>query len=239
MRLIVDSHTHTIASGHAYSTILENAREAGTKGLEIMVMADHGPAMEGTTGIAHFWNLKAVPRNLFGVKVIKGAESNIINMDGSLDIPEEILGRLEFVIAALHDVTITATTREEHTEAFISALKNPFVDTIAHPGNPQFPCDIDRVVRAAGDYNKLIEINNHSFLSRKGSTDNCREFVRSCKRHSVRITCASDSHFCYDVGKLDIVKEMLDEEGFPEELVVCSKADRFEEYLAERKKRIK
>ncbi len=239
MKLIVDSHTHTMASGHAYSTIQECAREAGLKGMEMFAMTDHGPAMEGTTGIAHFWNLKAIPNNIYGVRVVKGTEANITDWTGKMDIPDFILKRLDFVIAALHDVTITPMTAEEHTEALVAALKNPLVDTIAHPGNPIFPVDIERVVKTAAEYGKLIEINNHSFLGRKGSGENCREFVKSCIRHGTRITCGSDAHFSFDVGRLDIVQSLLEEENVPEELVICSSLSRFEAYLEERGKRLK
>jgi putative hydrolase len=238
LKLTVDSHTHTLASGHAYSTIQECAREAADKGIRLIAMTDHGPAIEGTTGIAHFWNLKIIPDEIYGVRIIKGVEANIIDWSGKLDLPDGILSRLDFVIAGLHDVSITPASVEEHTEAMLAAYKNPLVDTVAHPGNPVFSVDIDRVVKAAAENGKLIEINNHSFTGRKGSTDNCRMFVKCCKKYGARITCGSDAHISFNVGVLDIVKTLLEEEGIPEEQVVCSSAERFMAYLEERRKRL-
>jgi len=64
----------------------------------------------------------------------------------------------------------------------INVLKNPYVDAIAHPGNPQFPLDIEKVVRAAKENGKFIELNNHSFVTRKGLrriAKNLQESVKS------------------------------------------------------------
>lgn len=237
MKLVVDTHTHTVSSGHAYSTVQENAREAGLNGMEIFAVTDHGPSLKGAPSLLHFWNLKAIPDTIYGVRVIKGAEANIIEYSGQTDIPDEVLKKLEFVIASFHDITIVPSTTEEHTNALIKVLENPYIDAIAHPGNPTFPIDIDRVVRAAAKHNKLIEINNHSFSVRKGSDLNCRNFIYKCKEHGVRITCGSDAHISFNVGKLDIVKAMLEEADMPEELVISSSAERFEAYLKERKDR--
>ncbi len=54
MKIVIDTHTHTIASGHAYSTVLENALAAKNKGLELLCITDHAPEMPGapTTGIS-------------------------------------------------------------------------------------------------------------------------------------------------------------------------------------------
>jgi len=236
--LIIDSHTHTLASGHAYSTITECAREAAANGVRMFAMTDHGPAMQGASDEVHFWNLKAIPGNMYGIRIIKGAEANILDYDGKLDIQDKILKRLEFVIAGLHDVVLKPGTEEENTRALVEALKNPLVDTVAHPGNPVFPVDIDTVVKTAVEYGKPIEINNHSFISRKGSSDRCREFIRSCVKYGAMMVCGSDAHFSFGIGKMDIVKTVLEEEKVPEELVLSTSVERFEQYLVERKNRL-
>lgn len=235
MNLVVDTHTHTLASGHAYSTLQENAREASLKGIEAIAMTDHGPALEGASTLLHFWNLKVIPEFMHGVRIIKGVEANIIDYTGAIDITEECLSRLEFVNASYHDITITPGTVEEHTDGMINALKNPFIDTIAHPGNPVFQVDIDKVVRTAGEYGKLIEINNSSFIVRRGCESNCAEFLRKCKQYGVRITCGSDAHICYDIGRFDRLYEMLREVDMPEELVISTSLGKIEAFLKERK----
>lgn len=235
MNILVDAHTHSISSGHAYSTLYENTIEAEKKGIEAIVLSDHGPNLIGAPHLVYFWNLRVVPEFMNGVRVIKGVEANIIDYSGTLDVPDEYLARLEFVNVGLHEIVLKPGTIEENTNAIIGALKNPYVDTIVHPGNPRFPVDIDKVVRAAVQYNKLIEINSGSFSVRKGSEANCLEFVKKCKEHSARISCGTDAHICYDVGKFDSIYDLLDEGGVPEELIVCTSLKKMQEYLDERK----
>lgn len=235
MRLVVDTHTHTISSGHSYSTIQENAREASTKGLEAIAMTDHGPSMTGASSLLHFWNLRAIPEAIYGVRIIKGVEANIIDYSGNTDIPDDMMKQLQFVMASFHDITIKPAAIEDHTKAFVNVLKNPLIDAIAHPGNPVFEVDIDTVVRTAAEYGKLIEINNHSFDVRKGSELNCREFVRKCRKYGTKITCGSDAHISFNIGVFDKVQALLVENDMPEELIICTSLDKVERFLKERK----
>ncbi|TCL66526.1 putative hydrolase [Hydrogenispora ethanolica] len=238
MQLVVDTHTHTLVSGHAYSTVQENARAAKAKGLAMMAMTDHGPAMPGAPTWVYFENLKVIPPLLEGVRIIKGAEVNITDYQGRLDIPDTTLRKLDFAIASLHDLCLIPAGIEENTAAMIHVLRNPYIDGLAHPGNPQFPVAIDRVVAAAKQYHKLIELNNHSFTARAGSAPNCREFAVQCKAAGVRVICGSDAHFSTGVGEFDHVRRLLETVAMPEELMLNASAPRFEAYLQERKERI-
>ncbi len=238
MRLLVDTHTHTLSSGHAYSTVQELAAGAADKGIEMFAVTDHGPALEGAPTLLHFWNLKVIPEKIRGVRVLKGVEVNITDYSGKCDVPDALLKKLDFVIASFHDIVIKPSTVEEHTSAMEAILANPYIDAVAHPGNPTFQVDIDRVVKAAAKHGKLIEINNHSFVVRRGSEENCLEFARKCRQYGVRVTCGSDAHISFDVGELGRVAAVLKEAGVPDELVLCTSAARFGEYLEERKARI-
>ena len=97
MNLIADMHCHTVASGHAYSTVQEIAREASNKGLEMVAITDHGPSMPGGPHCYHFGNLRALPSEIYGVKILKGVEANIIDYDGNIDLPERYLDILDIV----------------------------------------------------------------------------------------------------------------------------------------------
>ena len=70
-----------------------------------------------------------------------------------------------------------------------------------------------------------------SFAIRKGSRENCTEIARLCKKYQVPIVVDSDSHIEYTVGCVDNALEMLEEIGFPEELVVNSSRERLDEYF--------
>lgn len=238
MRIVVDSHTHTVSSGHAYSTVQEMAREASGKGLEMFAVTDHGPGMMGAPSLYHFGNLRVIPGEIYGVRVIKGVEANIIDYDGNTDMPGTYLKRLDFALASFHEYCIKPSTLEENTRALMGVLKNPYIDAIGHPGNPQYPVDIDMVVRTAKEYGKFIEINNHSFLVRKGSEQNCREFILKCIEYDVRVVCGSDAHISFDVGRFDKLKELFEETGMPERLVLNTSFEEFSAYLQFRKERL-
>ncbi|MEG2188781.1 MAG: phosphatase, partial [Christensenella sp.] len=81
--------------------------------------------------------------------------------------------------------------------------------------------------------------NNHSFTFRKGSTSRCTEYIRLCKKKGVRITVSSDAHSCYNIGGFDEAAAALEEAAFPQELIVNRNLKTFNEYLDERKMRIK
>ncbi len=239
MNIVADTHTHTISSGHAYSTIQENAQEAFKNGMKMINMSDHGPAMKGAPYLYHFGNLKEIPEFLYGVRIIKGVELNIMSYNGEVDLPESYLKKLELVLASFHDICIQPSTVEDHTRGAVKILENPYIDVLGHPGNPQFQIDIEKVVKAAKEYDKLIEINDHSFFVRTGSEGNCAEILRTCKKYGVRVTTGSDAHISFSIGKFSNVYRLMDEIGMPEELVVTSSVERMESYLAERRNRIK
>ena len=239
MKLLVDTHTHTVASGHAYSTLRENALFAAKKGLEAFCCTDHGPGIEGGAQDFIISVLQGLPDILEGVRMIRGCELNILDSEGNVDLPEKYMQRSEFLIASMHDIVIPQDTVEKNTAALVNALRNKYVDVVGHPGNPHYPVHIEEVVDAAKKYDKLIEINSHSFLHRKGSDKTCPQFIRLCKRKDVRITVSSDAHACYNVGNFEEAARALEAEGFPEELIVSRSLGAFTEYLKEREKRIK
>lgn len=103
-KAVLDMHTHTIASGHAYCTLREMAKAASEKGLEALGITEHAPSMPGSCGNIYFHNLKAVPRDLYGIRLFLGSEVNIIDFDGKVDLSDRELSNLDIVIASLHTV---------------------------------------------------------------------------------------------------------------------------------------
>jgi len=232
MKYVIDTHTHTIVSGHAYSTLLENVSCAREKGIKMMAVTEHGISMPGGPTILYFGNLKVIPRVIYGVEILKGVEANIIDYDGNLDMPEYRLKTLDLVIASLHDVCIKFGSREENTRAILGAMDNKYVDIIGHPGNPAFEIDIDAVVRKAKEKNVLIEINNSSFIaSRAGSYDNCCKIAVRAKELGAKIVLGSDAHMCFDVGNFAKAQEIIEKVGIPDELIMNTSVEKFKQYL--------
>ncbi|SHH34761.1 phosphatase [Tepidibacter thalassicus] len=241
MKFELDTHTHTIASGHAYSTVHDLVKEAKNIGLKMFALTDHGPAMPGGPHIYHIGNQKVIPRVIDGVFVLRGVEANIIDYDGSLDIPEEYLKELDLVIASLHDVCIKPGTREENTNALIRAMENKYVDIIAHPGNPVFPIDEEKLLKAAKKNNVLIEINNSSFgKSRPGSKENCIRIAKIAKEMNVQLSVGSDTHISFQLGKFDYVEEIFKDINMPDDLIINTSIHKLINFLEKKgKKNIK
>ncbi|MDR1516008.1 MAG: phosphatase [Synergistaceae bacterium] len=232
MKLIIDMHTHTIASGHAFSTIEEMAAAAAAKGLRMIATTDHGPAMEGAPIAMFFSALLMLPKEISGVRVLRGVEANIVDYDGSLDLPQDVLKRLDFVLAGFHEVVLRPSKdRAQNTRAMINVLENPYVDAISHPGNSNYPVDIPAVARAARERGKLLEINNNSAVVRPGSEDNCRRIAEACRELKIPVICGSDAHTSFNVGAFSNTQKILKSVNFPKELVLNTSVRKMTKFL--------
>lgn len=228
--IAIDTHTHSLASGHAYSSLEEMARAAHEKGLKGFVLTDHSPGMPGGAHLFHFYNLRVLPREIHGALVFHGAETNIINFNGDIDLDHDVLQQLEVVIASLHIPTCPPGTREEHTDALLNVCKNPFVKILGHPDDSRYPYDIPSVVRAAGETGTLIEVNNTSLSPRGfrvGARENYKNIIGECRKQGVMITIGSDAHYSSRVGETDLSEAILKENNFPEELIANASLERF------------
>lgn len=240
MTLIADLHIHTVSSGHAYSTILENARAAADRELAVIAITDHGPKMPGGPHEYHFANLVAVPEKLFGVRVLKGIEANIIGADGSIDLCDERLAKLDLVMAGFHSESYSVASVEENTETLINTIKNPWVDIIVHPGNPGFQIDAEAVVKAAAQYDVALEVNNSSLVrSRQGSRPYCSRIIKLAKQYGAKMIVGTDSHFAYHIGDFTEALELLRENGVAEQEMLNSSVDKIMAHLSRRHNRLR
>lgn len=240
MKILVDIHTHTISSGHAYSTITENMQAANQRGLELIAMTDHTPGMPGSTQLFHFDNLRAIPNEMFGVKLLKGAEANIINYEGEIDLPKATLEKLDFVIASLHPPCIDFADEETVTQGLIKVMENPYVNVIGHPGDKRYPINYEEIVKASKRTSTLLEVNNASLKPgsfRPGVRESLVEMLGYCKQYEVSVVLGTDAHFHTAVGMFEESIELLKSLSFPEELVVNTNPEKLLSYIE--KKRLK
>ncbi len=238
MKIVADLHIHTVASGHAYSTILENVTAAAEKGLEIIAITDHGPDMPGGPHSYHFGNLKAVPDELFGVRILKGVEANVIDHEGNLDLAEDRLVSLDIVLAGLHTVCSPNGSVAENTQMMVNAMKNPWVDAIVHPGNPEYPVDAETIVKAAVEYDVALEINNSSLrVSRVGSRPFCENIAALAKQYGAKIILGTDSHFALAIGDFSKAIEILEKYNISSDLVINTSVESVLRHLNRRSNR--
>ncbi len=239
MKIVVDTHTHTVASGHAYSTITENALAAQSKGLQILCNTDHAPQMPGSPHIWHFSNQRVIPRFLNGVGIIRGVEVNTLNTQGEIDYHDDNGDYVDWFLASFHEPVFKPATEAEHTEALLNVIKSGRVDALGHLGNPNFKFDIETVLACAKEHNVAIEVNNSSLtgMSRVGSIPNCDEIVRVGKELGVYFTTGSDAHFWSEIGELEHAQALLEKYQVDEEKIITSSTSRFLNFLLLRGKR--
>jgi len=230
MNFILDVHIHTVASGHAYSTISENAAHAASVGLTHIAVADHGPAMPDGAHLYYFSNLKVLPDYVHGVRVLKGAEVNIIDHAGKLDLPDNLLLNMDFTIASLHRGIHPPTNKDTHTQTMINAMENRAVSILGHPGDIHYDIDIEAVVAAAARTHTIIEINNQTLNPqsfRYNGDAIQRQIIAMCKKYNVPVLASSDAHFATLVGQIDDAKALIIDAGLPESQVLNTSADLF------------
>ncbi len=208
-----DFHLHTVASGHAYNTILEIAKDASEKGLEAIAITDHGPlVLPDCEGYKYYFsNINCVPEKLFDVRVLKGCEANI-NPDGTLDLPSTDQTKLDIVLAGLHTVSMPpGLGRAANTAAIIKAMAQNRIHIISHPYLPLYPVDLEAVMAAGLKYRVLLEINL-SVIRRNLKNE---AFIADVKRvidwtiaNKTKIVINSDAHFITWLGDDSILAEL-------------------------------
>lgn len=241
MKSLLDTHSHTIMSGHAYSTINEMAYSASKKGLKLLCITDHAPKMPGGPTDVYFRNFKALDKFIHGVEIFMGVELNILSYSGEVDLSERVLKNLDVVIASFHRICLKAGTLEENTNAFLNVLNNPYINILGHPEDGNVPIDFEKVVKKARDTGTLIELNNGSLKptsSRVNSRENAIKMLEICKREKAYITIGSDAHYNTSVGDHTLAIELLKEVDFPEELVINTNVEKFKKFILDKKNRI-
>ena len=199
----------------------------------------------------HFINMGVWPRTWEGVRLLRGAEADIRSLDGRLfgqdievacDITTRPLERpvtlydrvasgCDYVIASVHYKDFAAGAMpEQTTQMYLGALAQPKVLVLGHTGRAGVPFDVRAVVGEAARLGKLIEINEHSLeISRSdGRTwTSCRAIAEACAELGCQIAVNTDAHICCSVGRTPHALAMLEEIGFPQELVATRSAEAF------------
>ncbi len=189
-----DLHVHTVASdGHM--TLEAVAEEARKLGYSYVAVCDHSEAahyahgLEPDRRLRQIRDIDALNRKARGIRLLKGIEADIL-ADGAIDCPEPVLKKLDFVVAAVH-----SGFKKNVTERMVGAMKNPYVDTIAHPtgrlisGREGYDVDLDRVIAAAAEHGKALELN--AYFDRL----DLDEFaLKKAREKGVRISLGTDTH---------------------------------------------
>ncbi len=155
-----EMHCHSTWSADGKNTIEEMARAAKARGYRFMCLTDHSHYLRDGRLEAQWEEVAAVNTLVKPFRVLRGIEANI-RADGSLDVADDVLAQLDWVIASLH----TAFDRNP-TERILGAIDNPHVDCIGHLTGRRLlkrdgaAVDVERVVERAVDTGTALEINS-------------------------------------------------------------------------------
>ena len=229
-KISLDVHTHTIMSGHAYSTIQEMVAAAREKHLDILGITEHAPGIPGTCNPIYFRNLHVVPRQWGELRLLLGAELNILDTRGTLDLDEFYYRQLDIRIAGIHLLCWQGGTIEENTDGMVAAIRNPWTHIISHPGDGTAELLFEPIVLAAKETGTLLEINNSSLKpqrKKEAALGNNLEILRLCKRYEVPVILGSDAHISFDIANYGFIRPLLQDTDFPDSLIMNYDSERF------------
>jgi DNA polymerase (family 10) len=200
-----DLHVHTDASD-GLNSLREMARAASALGLDYMAVTDHSQRLKVAHGLTFdqlLEQIEAIDRfndENNGFTILKGAEVDILR-DGTLDLDDDALSRLDIVVAAIH--SDFGLPREKQTERILRALDNKYVNILAHPTGrlllERDACDLDmgRVFRAARSRGCFLEIN-----AQPERLDLSDVYCRMAREEGVKLSLGSDAHRVGDFANL-------------------------------------
>jgi len=200
-----DLHMHTGASD-GRNTIQEMALAAGEQGLSYIAITEHSRRLAVTRGLdpqrlaRQIDEIDRLNAGLAGITVLTGIEVDILE-DGTLDLPDSVLQRLDVVIAAVHGKF--DLPRRRQTERILRALDNRYVNLLAHPSGrligAREPYDVDmlRIVRKAKSRRIFLELNAQP--ERLDLDDTACQMARD---EGVLVSINSDAHSVFDFANL-------------------------------------
>jgi len=201
-----DLHCHSSWDG-GLNKISEMAAAGQKMGYEYLGIADHTKFLRIEHGLdekklsRQRKEIDTLNKKLKNFRILQGCEANILP-DGSIDIEDEALKKLDFVIAGVH--SSMKMEKGKMTERIIKAMKNPNVNIISHPTGrilkkrDEYQIDFDRILRAAKEFKVILEIN--SFPERLDLNDNN---IRRAKNFGVRMIINTDSHRRNQLGLIE------------------------------------
>lgn len=253
MEFFGDYHVHS-RNSDGEAGLEEIVKAAGDRGLSEVAITDHGPhvIVSGVDSLQSYQDLLKNINKLDDppVRVLAGAEANIIDLDGTLDIPAQTYRDLDVLICGLHPYSIPSSLEDGYrlfgrnhlrhlgkrmrekainanTKAVTAALANNPVDILAHPGL-FFEIDVSEVARACIKHEVWFEINcGHHFPE--------EEQVKTAYQAGADFIVNSDAHSGLSVGLLDYGSHLLKKLGVPAERVFNCRGEGERQWKGKRK----
>lgn len=240
MRLIADLHSHTRYSD-GVAEIADNVAAAHAKGLKYIAITDHGPA-QISSGIdrakipEYRKEIDRLNAEYAGeIKVLMGMETNIISLEGHIDLPEDYRQLYDIVLMGYHKTARPLTGRDKKhfwldvlalrrssnarvkqltTQAYINALKRNHIDIIVHPKH-DIDIEIGPLAAACAQYGAAMEIS-----ARRKHLELTLEDAAAAKREGVSFVINSDGHAPEAIGVFDQALDFCKRAGIDEGMML-------------------
>ena len=191
-----DLQVHTTWSDGKH-TLEEMAKAAKKRGLAYIAITDHTKSLAMTHGsdekklLKQIVEIDTLNKKLRGITILKSAEVDILK-DGSLDLPDRALAKLDVVGVSVH--SHFKLSKEEQTKRIIRAMQNPHVDILLHPtgrivgSREPYEVDIDEIIKTAKRTGTVLEANASYRLDLKD------EYIRKAVDAGVKLVISTDAH---------------------------------------------
>lgn len=241
MEIVADLHTHTLHS-HGRGTVKDNVLAARARGLKAVAITDHGPANLFGVGVESLSTYDEIYRETRecalecqDIQVLAGAEANIVTAGGDLDVPDDVLRRLDIVLAGLHIMIFGGTlydtwvlacrnfvarhssairrrARVANTKAIVEAVMKHPIDVVTHPGL-HVSIDTEELASACAKAGTALEINGgHPHMN--------EDFIRIARKQGVDFCISSDAHEPERVGDFKLALDLAERAGLGPEMIV-------------------
>jgi putative hydrolase len=224
MQIIADYHTHTVYS-HGKGSIEDNVKEAISKGIKTIGISDHGyKHMNFGVKVKDISKMREEIDKLKlkydNIEILLGMECNILDENGNIDINDNIMPLLDYVMAGYHFgsmptsikgminhcnnyVVKSKKAKEYNTKAIINAMRKNDIFIITHPGDKGDVC-IQEIAKVAKETNTRLEINSsHGFLSVSQ--------LKEIKHIGNKFIIGSDAHKPENVGNFELAMKNIRE----------------------------
>ena len=197
-------HCHTVYSDGRH-TVAQMARAAEALGMAYLTITDHSPAAAYAGGLsverltAQWEEIERVQETV-SVRLLRGTESDIL-ADGSLDYPDDVLERLDVVIASVH--RRHRMSPDQMTDRLVRAMELPCFKIWGHPlgrlvlSRPPVDCRVEEVLDAIARGRAAVEINGDP-----RRLDLAPEWIRAARQRGIRFVVSTDAHSTADFGNL-------------------------------------
>ena len=220
--LLNDLHIHSIRSQcgtMTYAEIVARARELGMHGVAI---TDHALAFGEKRFHFHILT-KRYPREVDGIRVYKGIELNVVDAEGTVDMPMELLAHFDYVALGMHPVRgcLADLGLAGNTDALLAALRlQPWIDAVVHPTQRSHPLDFARILPVMAELDVAFEVNGCGHQYRKADPRVTADALGYAVERGVPVVANSDAHVFSEIGEDSSIREVFRLAGLDPELAV-------------------